>query len=407
MKKLSVLLVAALTTAAVISLDWQPASFEERAIELQLDHAPPGLSAALQDETLEVKAVVLDYVEDRVLLLKAQAALTKYPRLARAVLPLYGDTPEFKEILAAHGESVLPPIYYFMNNNVTSVTVAHYAGQKIKAIKVSANRLLGAGQKRPKEAATPAANPTQKTQAPPAPDATSPLTPEQRGWYAVNYIRAEGHDFLGQFVIDGEGNPKWNQTERVVEGAGALFTSGIRDLETKLQTDQTLTAGDVGWAAVDAFAALGAVKLLRIGRAAAVSGETIHVSTRTAALTSRVARGSQLGTRIAQHGKWPAIAIAAYIALRHPSIIGDALVEIATLLDLPAWLGLLVGWMLILLPVLYIGTWILHLIVRPTTALLNALQGLLSWLDRPKEKTRAILDLRGSHRPVMQNDFLT
>jgi hypothetical protein len=391
MKKLSVLLAAALVIAAFISLDWQPASFEERAIALQLDHAPADLSAALRDEPLEVKAVVLDYADDRVLLLKAQAALAKYPRLARAVLPLYGDTPEFREILAAHGESVLPPIHYFLNNDVTSVSVAHYAGQKVKAVKTSANALLRSGQTAPSA------------------EAATPLTPEQRGWYAVNHIRAGGHDFLGQFVIDGEGNPKWNQTERVVEGASMLFTSGIRDLETKLQTDQALTAGDIGWAAADAFVAVGAVKLLRLGRAAAASGQSINASTRTAALTSRVARGTQFGARIAQRGKWPAIAVAAYIAVRHPSIISDALVEMAHLLNVPEWVGLLVGWALILLPILYVGSWILRVLVYLTTTLLNALQQLLSWLDqldRPKPKTAVIPDWRGPHRPVAQKDFL-
>lgn len=396
MKKLSVLLAAALATAAVISLEWQPASFEERAIELELGHAPPHLAAALQGEPLEVKAVVLDYQDDPVLLLKAQTALAKYPHLARAVLPLYGDTPEFKEILAAHGESVLPPIYYFLNNDVTPITVMHYAGQKMKAIRHSAKGVLG-GQNRSKNA-TPAA------------DTTNALTPEQRGWYAVNYIRTEGHDFLGQFVTDSEGSPKWNQTERMIEGASMLFASGIRDLETKLRTDQTLSVEDVGWAAADAFIALGAVKLLRLGRAAAASGQSINTSTRTAVLTSRVARGSQVGARIARHGKWPAIAVGAYVALRHPNIISDALVGTAQLFDVPDWVGLLVGWALILLPVLYVGSWILRLIVFFATILLNALQHLLSWLDRldrPKPKTAAIPDWRGPHRPVMQNDFLT
>jgi hypothetical protein len=391
MKKLSFLFAAALVMAAFISLDWQPASFEERAIALQLDHAPADLAAALRDEPLEIKAVVLDYADDRVLLLKAQAALVKYPRLARAVLPLYGDTPEFKEILAAHGESVLPPIYYFLNNDVTSVSIAHYAGQKVKAIKASANGLLRAGQTAPTG------------------EAATPLTPEQRGWHAVNHIRAGGHDFLGQFVIDGQGNPKWNQTERVVEGASMLFTSGIRDLETKLQTDQTLTAGDIGWAAADAFVAVGAVKLLRLGRAAAASGQSINASTRTAALTSRVARGTQFGARIAQQGKWPAIAVAAYIAVRHPSIISDALVDMARLFNVPDWVGLLVGWALILLPILYVGSWILRVLVYLTTTLLNSLQQLLSWLDkldRPQPKTRIATDWRGTHRPAAQRDFL-
>lgn len=396
MKKLSILLIAALMTAAAIGLAWQPASFEERAIALQRDHAPPHLAAALRGEPLDVQAVVLDYQEDPLLVLKAQAALTRYPRLARVVLPLYGDTPEFKEILAAHGESVLLPIAYFLHNEVTPVSVVHYAKQKLKTVKTAANSLLNNRQ------------PTGTAGAQAEEDATA-LTPEQRGWYAVNYIRAEGHDFLGQFVMDAQGDPRWNQTERLTEGASMLFTSGIRDLETKLQTDQTLTAGDIGWAAADAFVAVGAVKLLRLGRAAAASGQSIKTSTRTAALTSRVARTSQLGARIAQHGKWPAIAVVAYIALRHPAIISDALVATASLFGVPDWLGLLVGWTLILLPLLYVGGWILRAIVFLASALLTALQRALAWLDhldRPKRRTAVIPDWRGPHRPVVQNDFL-
>jgi len=264
MKKLAVLLIAALAIAVVVSLDWHPASFEERAIALELEHAPPALAAALQEEPLEIKAIVLDYADDKMLLLKAQAALAKYPQLARTVLPLYGDKPEFKQILATYGESVLPPIVYFLNNDVITVALSYYAAQKVQALKNSVKRLRGRQQ-----SGAPATNAEQATDA----ETTTPLTREQRGGYAVNYIRTEGHDFLGQFVMDSEGKPKWIQTERVMEDINALFTSGIRGLETKLQTEQTPTAGDVGWAAVDSFVALGAFKLLRLGRAAATTGE--------------------------------------------------------------------------------------------------------------------------------------
>lgn len=383
MKKLSILLAAALVTAAGISRGWQPVSFEERAIQLQLDQAPPELAKALEDEPIEVKAVVLDYMDNPLLLVKAQAALMRYPQFAREILPLYGDTPEFREILLAYGDSVLPPIHYFLNNEVKTVSMMHYAGQKMQAIKTSAKRFWHSEKEAAHGEAAQAADHVQKTQLPPqqAPDTANQLTPEQRGWYAVNFIRNEGHDFLGQFVMDSEGNPKWIQSERVLEGASWLFTTGIRDLETKIQTDQALTAGDFGWAAVDAFVMVGAVKLLRIGRAAAASGETVSATTRTAALTSRLARASQLGLRIAKYGKWPALAVAAYIAIRHPSIISDALADIANFLGMPTWLGLFTGWALILLPALYIGSWLVRLIVRPTIALLRSILSLLAWME--------------------------
>lgn len=381
MKKAFVLLVAALAVAGVVSLRWQPVSFEERAITLQLEQAPPELAAVLEEQPLEIKAVLLDYLNDKMLLLKAQAALIKYPQLAPDILSLYGDRPEFREILAAYGETIVPPIHYFLKNDVASVRLAHYTEQKMHEIKGSAQRLLGSDKKAPKVAADA------KAASQPEPEVEKQLTPEQRGWYAVNFIRAEGHDFLGQFVMNSEGKPKWIQSERVFEGASALFTSGIRNIETKLQKDETLTPEDVGFAAVDAFAAMGAVKLLRITRAATASGESISASTRTAALTSRLAQGSRFGMKIVQYGKWPAIAVAAYIAMQHPGIISDVLAELANTLGVPVWLGLFAGWTLILLVALYIGTSIARLLVGPLISVLNFFQRLLAWLE-PVEKPK-------------------
>jgi hypothetical protein len=376
MKKFYILLTVAVLAAAAIGTRWEPASFEERAISLELRQAPPELAELLKNEPLEVQAVVLDYADDELLQLKAQAALVRYPRLAREVFPLYGDRPEFREILRAYGDNVLLPIYYFLRNDVHALTLRHYAGRKIDGLRSSAGRLLSADRKPSAESADALHETAGEAR----------LTPEQRGWYAVNYIRRDGHDFLGQFVRNGEGEPRWIQSERVLEGLSAFFSGGIRELETKVKTEETVTAVDVGWAAVDAFVMVGAVKLLRAGRAAAASGQSIAVSTRTAAVSTRLARGSHLGMRIAQHGKWPALAVAAYMAFRHPSIVSDALADIARMLGLPAGVGLLVGWALILLPALYVASWGLRLIARPAIALLHGMLRLLSWLDGTKRK---------------------
>lgn len=370
MKKLSLFLIVAVIAAVAISLTWQPMSFEERAIQLQLDQSSPELGAALKDEPLGVKAVFVDYADDKMLLLKAQAALMKYPQMAREIFPLYGDAPGFREILLAYGESVLPPIDYFLNNDVYSVNFAHYAGRKMRAAKRSARRLMAGDQRTAnRDTATPSADANA--------DAANTLTAEQRGWYAVKYIQNEGHNFLGQFVVDGQGKPKWIQSERVMEDASALLTSGIRGLETKVQTRQPVTAGDVGWAAVDTLVVVSAVKLLRIGEAAAASGESLNASTRTAALASRLARGSRLGSRIVQYGKWPAIAVAAYMAVRHPSIMSDAFGGLAHFVGLPAWVGVFAGWTLLLLPVLYLATWFMRVFARPIAAVLRTLLRLL------------------------------
>jgi hypothetical protein len=378
MKKRSLFLAATAAVAATfISLTWQPLSFQERAVQLQIEQSPPDLVAVLNKEPLGVKAVLLDYANDPVLRFKAQAAVLKYPQFAREILPLYGDAPEFQEILLAYGESVLPPIDYFLNHDVYTTDLAHHAGRKITSLKTFARRLLGAPEQRNGAVqAAPQASATQDES-----EAEKPLTREQRGWYAVNYIRGEGHDFLGQFVVDGQGQPKWIQSERLLEDASALFMRGIKDLETKAQTHQTVTAGDVGSATLDMFVMASAIKLVRLGEAAAASDKSLSISTRTAALSSRAARGTRLALKIAQYGKWPALAVTAYMALRHPSIISDALADLAHLLGLPTWLGLFAGWTLILLPAFYLGSWVARVILRPTVALLRGILHLLSRLE--------------------------
>ncbi|HEX7074730.1 MAG TPA: hypothetical protein VF226_11865 [Hyphomicrobiaceae bacterium] len=376
MRKLGLLIGLAFVGALAIAAGQQPISVEERLIRIQVEEALPEYWGVLKGEPIDVQAVLLDYADDPILLLKAKVALLKYPELAREVLPLYGSEAGFQEILGNYGEGVLLPVHYFLNNEISTVAFMHYSARKLRETQDAAKRLwhgTGSELESEGEGAIPKAGSAEQG---------SSLTREQRGRYAVNFIRDEGHDFLGQFTTDGEGNVRWIQTERVLEGANAFFASGIRNLETRLRTDQDIGAGDVGWAAVDAVVVGSAVKLLRMGRATAASTRYAGFSARTTAYASRVGRAGQMAVRIGRYARWPAAVAGVYLVVSRPGIISDVLAGIADVLGWPVWPAQALGWMLILLPVLWIVSVLARVILRPAIRLLRTLVQVLVWADR-------------------------
>lgn len=362
MKRFFFLLVAAVALVTWASARWQPEPIEERLVRIRAAEAFPKPIGELAGEPIEVLATLVDFADDRVLLLKAQAALLRHPRLAREILPLYGQEPEFREILRTYGEAVLLPIDYFLRNEVRTIAFAHALSRRASQLNDAVSRWRGSGTERADDDAVGVA---------PA------LGPLDRGWYAVHFVRDEGHDFLGQFVLDADGNTQWIQTERVLEAMNMLFASGVRSLETKARTGVGIGGADLGWAAVDGLAIVGATALLRAGRAAgsatkaATSVRAAPLSTRAAAYSAHVAKAARIGVRSARYAKWPAIAATAYIVVRHPSIIGDALSGLADVIGWPRWVVLGIGWTLILLPVFLLGRFVWRAtgwLLRATTA---------------------------------------
>lgn len=369
LKKFLIVIMAAVLVAAAASFGWESMPVEERLIRLQAQEQLPGY-ARIEDEPVEIQALLLDYSSNEVLLLKAQAALLTYPDLARSILPLYGQEPEFQEILLKHGESIFPPIAYFLTHEVRSVAVMYYTSRKFEEAKTAVERYWNPGQTVGERSVAQA----------------EALTPEQRAWYAINFIHEEGHGFLGQFVVDPEGNARWIQSERWLEGATDFFASGVRNLETKVQTGEDVSAGDAGWAAVDALVVVGAVKFLRMGRAAATSTRSVGAAGRSAAVSSRLARASRIGLQVGRYSRWPAAIALGYVVITHPGVINDVLAGIAEVVGLPAWLVQMGGWLLLLIPVFYIGSWIMRLLVRPSIWFLRAIIAGLARLDRRSSK---------------------
>ncbi|MFC3286347.1 hypothetical protein [Litchfieldella rifensis] len=371
MKKFAYVLGIAVLAAVLFSLASQPMAMEERLIRIQAAEALPGYAGQLEREPLEVQAVLLDYRHDDLLRLKAEAALVEFPALAREILSLYGAEPEFQDILRQHGSAILPPIHYFLNHDVHTLALREAAAHQWRSVKVAAQRWW---QDKASDNGTPRS-------AMGAVDASPTLTPEQRGWYAVNLIRREGHGVLGQFTVGTEGMVKWIQSERLLEAVNSLFAGGIRQLETRVQSGQAVRASDIGWGLADGAVMVSAVKLLRVGRSGIVSTRSAGIAGRSAALSGRFSTASGL-ISVGRYAKWPVAVAGAYLVVRHPALVNDTLAAVARTLGYPTWLVLLLGWTLILLPCLYLGSWLLRLVVGPSLSLLCWSVNALSWLER-------------------------
>lgn len=350
MKVLSTALLLAGAIALAIAGLTTPRSLDAQLMHLQLEQSLPGDREAWEPESPEVQALLLAYSEDRVLVTKASLALMRYPTLARPVFQIYGEDLDFQEVLSRYGEDVVLPIHYFMTHEVFTLDLMRSVNETARAFS-DALRAWRQG-----EADEGGAGP-------------GPMTTEERGGYAIQFLAREGYGFLRQFVVSSEGDVQWVQTDRVLESLNRFFAGGIADMERKYRRNEALSATDLGWAAVDVVVGVSALKLLRMGRTAS-AGKSLTLSQRSAAVGAGLWRGSVIGMRAAKIG---APAVLAYIAVRHPSVINSLLVEAADALGVPVPLALWLGWTLVLLPVMLLLRWLM----RPVAWLLAGVLRLL------------------------------
>jgi len=279
--------------------------------------------------------------------------LMRYPDMARPILLTYGASQLFQDVLRTYGEDIVLPVHYFLSNEIFTLELMRGMSDTARSA-LNAVRDLWLGSQ-PNESA-----------------AREALTIEERGRYAIHFIHEEGYGFLGQFLMTPNGQVAWVQTERVLEGINRFFAGGIRDLETKLRRDESIGVSDVGWAAVDVAVGVSAFKILRMGRATAVSGRTLTFSQRSAALGAGLWRGSLVGTRMVKYG---APAVLAYMAIRHPSLINSLLGSAAEKLGLPVAVVQVLGWTLVLLPIMLV----LRFLLGPLVWVMSGVVRMLWW----------------------------
>jgi len=351
---------AAVVAALAISLAWKPVTYVEQLIRVQAEQELGHIDAAILNEPLQVQATLLDYSGDKELVLKAWIALFKYQGTAREILLLYGSEPEFKEILRTYGDAVIPVIQYFRDNDVWTVRAMDATGKSIDSVIETAKKLwrrvMGNDQENPKPAALP--KPVE-------------LGPAERGWYAVNFIKHEGHDFLGQFVLGPDKVARWNQVDRIVKASTSFFTSGIRNLEAKHDIGEDITTADAFWAGLDVAVVAVPAKLLVSGKAIARSGRELSFATRTRLFAPRLlSEGKMFRT----FGVYGAAAATIYIVATHPSLLNSVFAEVANLIGISPWIVQAAGWSVVVAFLIYVFSWLLIPIAKFAFFLLRRLE---------------------------------
>jgi hypothetical protein len=187
----------------------------------------------------------------------------------------------------------------------------------------------------------------------------------------------------------------------VLKGLRDLFFGGLSNVERKRRQGQEIHIGDVAWAAIDVAAIDATVKLgkaLKALRAAPRSVAGVGFSERVALVGSRVLQQSgRLGAAVARYGAIPA---AAYLMLRHPSLIN------ATLVELAAWLG--VAPAAIQFAFWFVALWLLLRVtlalLRPLSWVMGTLAGLLArlvgWTASPGTRGSLATAAAGSGNPM-------
>ena len=132
---------------------------------------------------------------------------------------------------------------------------------------------------------------------------------------------------------------------------------------------------------MDVLVFASAVKVLRVGRVAAATTKNASRGTRSAALAARVTRSGKMVLSSTRYAKWPVIIGAGYLVVAHPSIINDLFAGVADVLGYPVLVVQFVGWLLLLIPGLYIGSWLLWLLAPLLMGLFRALSHLVAILS--------------------------
>jgi len=359
MRSISVSAALALCIAVLIALSSPPAPIESQLLRVQVEEHFPKYAEQLINEPLEIQAFFVDHADSSLLVGKARLALLRYPAMTQRVLTLYGEDETFQEVLANYGDSAIPPIWYFLENKSTLLQTKRNAENMAERV----TRKWATFWNDENSSSEHADSPVEE------------VSPEERGQYAILQVKADGHDFLGQFVTDENGQVKRVQTERALEAVTSFFASGLRNVETKWQRGEEIKLGDAGWAALDLAVGVSALKVLRLSRATPKGTQAMGFSQRNAALGSSLIRGSTMGLRLAKYGAPLALG---YIAITHPSVLNSVFKAIADAVGAPVALLQVAGWALVLFPVVFIAMTML----KPITLLLTGAVRLLIWMQK-------------------------
>jgi hypothetical protein len=276
----------------------------------------------------KVAAMVVDPAIAPEVRLKMRLALIKYGDPASKVLETFGDDPRLHATLEHLGEPVVPVVAFFMENDLLGPKMLDAAARLIASATQVYRRALGRGD-------VPEAERVQLT----------PFnTPFNRGLLAIERAQNEGHGFLAQFDIAPDGTARWNKTARVETSLGQFLLGGLRELETKHNTGETVDMADIAWAGADIAVLSGVAKALRLASKTRMAAKEVQAAG-AVARSPALARGAKaLEQSAAGALKFSIKAGAVYLLARHPGLLTGLFADLARSLGIPAWLGVALGW---------------------------------------------------------------
>lgn len=340
MRPWQIMVLTAIFVAGLASALASKEPFEARLVRLEAERALPSLESSLQQESPEINALFLSYASDQALWMSGFLAILRHGDVAREVLVEYGLVPQFQDVLARFGADAVLPVSYFRTHDVATMRAQHWIGERYEQL----SRWWGEEEE----------------------VISSALTPYRRGLMGIALLEDNGHALLNQFVVIDQSEVQWLQGERVVAGVGNFFTSGLRDLESQWRRGDDIGAGDLGWAGLDLLVMASAAKVLRAGKAARAARPV------SVGAPGTLAAGGRFAT-LPRMAKIAAVASAAYLVVRHPSLVSALGANLSQLLGWPVWLGQFLIWFIALSPLLIIARLLYRWLLVPLLVPLSRL----------------------------------
>jgi hypothetical protein len=316
-------LAAAVLAATLTSLARPRHGFEEDLAQLDAVVSCPLKQEVLENIATDVVAVCAKYGD------VAFRIAQRYPDKAPRLFALYGDLPQWKEVLDRYGHEVIPLVWYFQQGS-KEIQVRQALGKAVEGL------LHGE-------------RPVFKIEE---------MTPEQFGYVAILMLEDRGYDLLGQFEFK-DGEARRRPVERALSTLKELFFGGVSQLERVLvRGERWPTFGEIGFAALDVAIVAGGISAITELRVAGEAAEDARAATRFGRLSALQVSSEAIGNSAMAVGRKvvPAAAVVgvAYLAVSHPHIVTGAGQWIAEKAGISPWIGAFGVWLLLLIPIMMI-----------------------------------------------------
>jgi len=323
MKKtlLLALFAAAVMAGTLASLAAPRSGFEDDLTRLEAVVSCPLKQEVLEHVSTDVVAVCAKYGD------VAFRIAERYPDKAPRLFALYGDLPQWKEVLDRYGHEVVPVVWHFQQGS-KEIQVRQALGKAVEEL------LHGE-------------RPVFKIE---------DMTSEQFGYVAILMLEDRGYELLGQFEFtDGEVHRR--PVERMLATLKELFLGGVSQLERVLvRGERWPSFGEIGLAALDVAVVAGGISAITKLRVAGEAAEDARAATRFGRVTALEVGSEAIGSSALTIGKkvLPAAAVlgVAYLAVTHPHIVTGAGQWIAEKAGISPWVGGFAIWFVLLVPIM-------------------------------------------------------